>query len=220
MIAISAALVGSLALPAFGQNGPPIRRPRTTEPTALLSYLRVGNARVALTSDTIVILEHRVALEQSTFGDVARMLAPATPTDSGDASSSLAWVCYRLRGDSISLVLESDEMGSGEYIDSFELVRAGSRPDLERACISLGVSPEAVQSDRGMRLVLTRREVSRRLGVVGRDSANLVIFDRFLEKDGHSRDGLRQPYTESSGFVVRFRRGRVAEIHGWRVDAT
>jgi hypothetical protein len=219
VIAILAALVASLALPAFGQGGSPLGRPRTTEPTALLSYLRVGNARVALTSDTIVNLDHRVALEQSTFGDVARMLAPATPTDSGDASSSLAWVCYRLR-DSISLVLESDEMGSGEYIDSFELVRAGSRPDLERACIPLGVSPAAVQSDRGIRLGLTRREVSRRLGVIGRDSANVVIFDRLLEKDGRSRDGTRQPYTESSGFIVRFRQGRVAEIHGWRVDAT
>ena len=206
------AFLVSLALSATGQH--------KAERGALLTYLQVGNARVALTSDTIVRSGRRVGVEESTFDEVRRMLAPAAQSDSGDAASSLRWICYRLAGDSVSLVLESDEMGGGDYIDGFELIPAGSRPDLERSCARLSVPPQLVQTDRGIRLSLTSNQVRAKLGAVGRDSAGVVVFERSRDRVTHARDGTPEPYTESSGFIIRFRHGRVAEVHGWRVDAT
>src|SRR5690349_15439087 len=126
-------------------------------PTALLNFLRVGAAHVALTSGTFIVHGSAAKLEQSTFEDVFRMLKPATVNGRGDASLALNWVCYRLGGDvSTSLILESDEMGGGTYIDGFEMVPAGSRPDLERDCVALDVSSSDLETDKGIRLGLTR----------------------------------------------------------------
>ena len=190
-------------------------------PTALINFLRVGTADVALTSGTFIVHGRSTELEQSTFEDLFTMLKPATVNGRGDASTSLNWVCYRLGGDvSTSLILESDEMGGGKYIDGFEIVLAGSRPDLERDCVTLDVSSSDLETDRGIRLGLTRREVRKRLGVAGRDSADVVIFERGLDKSHRLRDGSREQYFESSTFTFRFRDDRIVEIMGWRIDST
>jgi hypothetical protein len=190
-------------------------------PTALITYLRAGTARIALTSDTIVEHGRAVALEQSTFEAVFKMLKPATVNGRGDASTALAWVCYRLRGDTpTSLILESDEMGGGEYVDGFELVPVGGQPDLERDCVDLDLSPSDIETDKGIRLGLTRLEVRKRLGVAGRDSAGVVVFERNKEKSNRLLDGTRERYNEWAAFTIRFRDGRAAEVTGWRIDST
>ena len=190
-------------------------------PTALLNYLRVGTAQVALISDTFTVRGRSTKLKQTTFEDLFRIFKPATVNGRGDASTSLNWVCYRLGADaSTSLILESDEMGGGQYIDGFEIVPAGSRPDLERECVALDILPSDFETDRGIRLGLTRRDVRKRLGVTGRDSAGVVIFERGLDKSHRLRDGTREQYFESSSFTLRFRDDRVVEISGWRIDST
>lgn len=187
----------------------------------LLSYLRVGPHVIAFESDTLTEGAKRVALVQSTFADARRKLGPAALEVRGDAGDVLRWVCYRLGGKApMSLVLESDEMGGGKRVTGFEFVVAGSRPDLERRCAALSVQGGAVSTNTGLRLGLARREVNERLGVVGRDSAGVVVYDRTRQRVWHRADGGQDEYTESAGFVVRYVRGRVVAFSGYRVDAS
>lgn len=189
-------------------------------PTALLTYLQVGSVRIGLTVDTLVEHGRRVPVGFSSLAHVQKILTAAEIGARGDAASSLKWVCYRLSGDApMSLLLESDEMGGGD-VDGFELVPAGSRRALEHKCARLDVPASAVETDKGIRLGLSRRQVEGRLGVAGRDSAGVVIFERMLDKVGRRRDGMRLSYTEAAGFTIRFRNDHVMEIVGWRMDTT
>ena len=215
------ALLAVAVAPLLLDKGAHAERAAKPAPTALINYLRAGTVRIALISDTIVEHGQSIAIEQSTFEDVFRMLKPATVNGRGDASTALNWVCYRLGGDvSTSLILESDEMGGGTYIDGFEIVPAGSRPELERDCVALDVSSSDLETDKGIRLGLTRREVKKQLGVAGRDSVGVVLFERGLDKSHRLPNGTREQYFESSSFTIRFRDDRAVEIMGWRIDST
>lgn len=187
----------------------------------LLSYLQVGSHRIAFEADTVVEHGARLQLVPSTFADVSHALGPAVVGTRGDAGDAFGWMCYRLSGSQrMSLLLESDEIHGVKWIGDFELIRAGSHPSLERHCAALDVPATAVVSNTGLRLGLTRGEVQATLGVAGRDSADVVVYDRTRDMTMRTRDGRREPYTQSSGFTVRFVRGRVVEFSGYRLDAS
>jgi hypothetical protein len=110
-------------------------------------------------------------------------------------------------------------MGGGTWITGFNVVPTGSRPDLERGCRSIAISDERVITNRGIRLGLTRGEVDVRLGRARRDSAGLALYESDVDSVW-VEDGKRVPYTQGSGFNLRFKAGRLVSIYGWRVDAS
>lgn len=187
----------------------------------LLSYLQVGPHRIAFEADTILEGGARIALVQSTFTDARRALGPASVSARGDAGDSFYWVCYRLTGSPrMSLILESDEMGGGTSIDNFELVPAGSRASLEHRCVATDIAGTSVVTNTGLRLGSSRADVNARLGMMGRDSAGIVVYDRSRELTMRYRDGRQVEYTQSAGFVVRFVHDHVASFTGYRLDAS
>jgi hypothetical protein len=186
-----------------------------------LSYLQVGPHRVAFESDTFTRADVRVALQQSTIQSVTRLLGPARVIATGDASASLRSICYKLRGSgNMILILESEEMGGGKWITGFSLLRSGGRPEREHGCGRVDFDPAAIVTNSGVRLGLSRKQMSAILGIAGRDSAGVVLYDLLLEKRMKMKDGTTQPYTEGVGYEVRFRNDRVIGFSGSRVDAT
>ena len=190
------------------------------DPLPLLSYVRVGGTRVAFESDTFSTPSHREATVQSTVQQVERALGRTVARDTGDAAGHSRLLCYRLGGrSSDALVFESSEMGGGTRITGFNVVPAGTRPDLEQSCRSIPVGVQSVVTDRGIRIGLTRKEVDALLGRPGRDSAGVVLYEKDVDSVWTDH-GKRVPYNQSSGFNLIFTDGRLAAIYGWRVDAS
>jgi hypothetical protein len=119
----------------------------------------------------------------------------------------------------MSLILEGDEM-SGDHFGGFEFVPSGTKPDLERECAPSPHLPGDVRTNKGLRLGLTRPEVSQRLGVRGRDSSDVVIYERVVRKIFRDSARKRVPYDQASTLTVRFHDGRAVAFSGWRVDAS
>jgi hypothetical protein len=208
------------ALASIGTPAPRASSQATTR-GPLLSYLRVGTTRLAFEADTLAENGRTVAMAQSTFEDASRTLKPVIVNLKGDAGDALRWVCFRLTGSpEMTLILESDEMGGGNRLGGFAFIPARSRPELERKCVTINVLPTTVATNMGLRLGLTRGEVANTLGVAGRDSADVVIFERTTKRTSRAADGTFTPYTEAAWFVVRFRSSRVVAFTGWRVDAS
>jgi hypothetical protein len=157
--------------------------------TALLTYLRVGNERVVFEEDTVVDNGSRHALPRTSFRDAAQRIGPARLMHRGESGESFSWQCFRLDGSpSLSLVLEGNEMSVGD-IGGFEIIPTGSRPELESDCTKVGARSSDLQTDRGVRLGLSRAEVTARLGVDGRDSADVVVFEQILKKRARNSPG-------------------------------
>lgn len=119
----------------------------------------------------------------------------------------------------MSLILESGEMGGGTWLTGFTFARTGTRPDLERQCVTIAIDAHAVTTDLGLRLALTRQEVDVRLQAIGGDSAGLVVYERERERPFTNRQGQRDKYQEAAGFTVALHAGRVSGFSGWRIDS-
>ena len=119
----------------------------------------------------------------------------------------------------MSLILEADEM-SGTHLGGFEFAPSGTRPELEQHCSDHAVRSADVRTNKGVRLGLSRTEAERLLKLKGRDSADVLIFERTVEKSYRDRTGSRVSYDESSTLSITFRNGIVVSFSGWRVNAS
>ncbi|MDB4905990.1 MAG: hypothetical protein JWO05_774 [Gemmatimonadetes bacterium] len=187
----------------------------------LLSFLQVGRSRIGFANDTLRDGGASVVVTQNTISDTRQLLGASRPVTTGDASTFLRSVCYFATGNShMVLVLESEEMGNGTWLTGFSLLPAGRRPGRERHCGRLRVSSDSISTSSGLRLGLTRAQLEARLGMKGRDSANVVVYERAVDKPFRRPDGASETYTESSWLYVHFRRGKVAGFLGGRIDAS
>lgn len=194
-----------------------VAKPLSEQP--LLSYLSVGSKRVAFGPDTLVESGKRMILIPTTFDGASRTVGPSALGAKGDGGEALQWMCYRLTGEpSMSLVLEADET-SGGHLGGFEFLPADSRPEVEGECISLDVPPSQIATNTGLRLGMSRDEVSGKLGVDGLDSAGVVIFKRVIDRSVQRSNGDQQQSTHTASFIVWFQDDRVVRFNGWRVDA-
>lgn len=173
----------------------------------LLQYLMVGAKRIAFESP-----EHTVAH----FRYVDQALGPARrPGAARDGRPMSA--CYRPTADSaagpMTLLFESDEMGNPEDLTEFELIPVGSRPEVERGCVTLDVAAGAIVTDRGIRLGLTRAAVIRLLGTPVRDRDGVAEFEATTERTVRV-SGTVDRYDVFSSITVTFRHGRVVAFSG------
>jgi hypothetical protein len=173
----------------------------------LLQYLMVGAKRIAFESP-----EHTVAR----FRYVDQALGPARrPGAARDGQPMSA--CYRPVADSlagpVTLLFESDEMGNPEDLTEFEVIPLGSRPEVERGCVKLGVAAGAIVTDRGIRLGLTRAAVMRLLGAPVRDVDDVAEFEVTTERVVRT-GGTVDRYDLFSSITITFREGRVVAFSG------
>jgi hypothetical protein len=187
----------------------------------LLSYLQVGQYRLGFADETLLVRGRRTVVQTTSIKAVQRMLGSSRVHTSGDASTSLTSVCYRLAGaPAMVLMLESEEMGGGIWLTGFSLLASGARRSREHSCRALAIAPTAVRTNVGLRLGMSRHDVDTLLGLTGTDSAGVVVYERGADRKARTKDGSIQPYTEWAGFEVRFRNGIVVGFRGTRIDAT
>jgi hypothetical protein len=194
--AVALAAVGAGAAMGLTQRAAP-----------LLQHLMVGTRRIAFESPEGTAARFRY---------VDQALGPARrPGASSDGRPMSA--CYRPLADSLAgpmtLLFESDEMGNPEDLTEFELVPAGSRPEVERGCMTLGVAAGAIVTDRGIRLGLTRAAVMRLLGTPVRDRDGVAEFEAVTERTVRT-GGTVDRYDLYSALTVTFRDGRVVAFSG------
>ena len=192
------ALAAAAGLAAFA--GPPDLPP-------LLRYLTVGTVRIAFESPEGTAAHFRYVDEA-----LGRSRRPTAATDERAMSA-----CYRPRPDSlagaVTLLFESDEMGSPENLTEFEVIPADSRPEVERGCARLDVPAAAIVTDLGLRLGLTRAQVVRLLGRPVRDRDGVAEFERVSERA--MRVGASVDRVDIfSALTVTFRDGRVVAFSG------
>jgi hypothetical protein len=176
--------------------------------TPLLRYLQVGTRRIAFESSGGTVARFR-------FVDQA--LGPARrPSSAIDGQAASA--CYRPIADPfagpVSLLFESDEMGSPEDLTEFEVIPAGSRPEVEKGCVRLRVAARRIVTDRGLRLGLTRAAVGRLLGKPTQESGDTAEWERTTERTITTSAGASDRYDQFSLLTVTFRRGRVVAFSG------
>jgi hypothetical protein len=182
---------------AFGQG--------TSAP--LIRYLQVGARRIAFESPEGTVARFRY-VDQA----LGRARRPSAAADGRPMSA-----CYRPIADSVAgpvtLLFESDEMGNPEDLTEFELVPAGSRPEVERGCVRINVPAAAIVTDRGIRLGLTRAAVIKLLGQPGRDHDDVAEFEQVTERIVRT-GGAVDRYDLFSAITVTFRDGRVVAFSG------
>jgi hypothetical protein len=175
--------------------------------TPLLQYLTVGTRRVAFESPEGTVARFRYV--DQALGPARR---PGAPRDGHPMSA-----CYRPIADSLAgpmtLLFESDEMGNPEDLTEFELIPAGSRPEVERGCVKIAVAASAIVTDRGIRLGLTRAAVMRLLGTPVRDRDGVAEFETVTERTVRT-GGTVDRYDLFSALTVTFRDGRVVAFSG------
>ena len=173
----------------------------------LLQYLMVGTKRIAFESPEGGTARFRYV--DQALG-VARR--PGAARDERPMSA-----CYRPTPDSlagpVTLLFESDEMGNPEDLTEFEVIPAGTRPEVERGCARLAVAAGAIVTDRGIRLGLTRADVTRLLGAPIRDRDDVAEFELTTERTVRT-GGAVDRYDLFSSITVTFRDGRVVAFSG------
>jgi hypothetical protein len=173
----------------------------------LLLYLTVGTKRIAFESP-----EGRAARFRYVDQALGAARRPGAARDGAPMSA-----CYRPAADSlageVTLLFESDEMGSPEDLTEFEVIPAGSRPEAERGCAKLGIAAVAIVTDRGIRLGLTRAAVLRLLGTPVRDRDDVAEFELVTERVVRI-GGTVDRYDLFSALTVTFRDGRVVAFSG------
>jgi hypothetical protein len=173
----------------------------------LLRYLMVGTQRIAFETPEGTAAHFRY-VDQA----LGRARRPSSSTDERPMSA-----CYRPVADSsagqMTLVFESDEMGNAEDLTEFELIPAGSRPEVERGCMKISVPATAIATDRGIRLGLTRAAVLRLLGAPVRDHDGVAEFEQTSERTVRV-GGSVDRYDQFSALTVTFRGGRVVAFSG------
>jgi hypothetical protein len=191
----------------------------TTAP--LLSFLQVGPHIFGFADGIRRINGTPAPYSAAELSDVRRALGETTKSDTGDASSSTAWLCYRLSGvPKVTLVVESGEMGGGQWITEFELFPVGTRKDLEHGCRDIAIAGSDVVTDTRLQLGLTRQQVIGLLGTSMRDSADAIIYERSVHRKNVDGSGKVSEFDEGSWLTIRFRNGRVIAFHGGRIDST
>jgi hypothetical protein len=173
----------------------------------LLQYLMVGAKRIAFESPEGTVARFRY-VDQA----LGRARRPGAARDGNPMSA-----CYRPAGDSlagpVTLLFESDEMGNPEDLTEFELIPLGTRPEVERGCVKLGVAAGAIVTDRGIRLGLTRAAVMRLLGTPVRDVDDVAEFELTSERTVRTGSTVDR-YDLFSSITVTFRDGRVVAFSG------
>jgi hypothetical protein len=196
-------LVGLGAGPSIGFAGDPTQQPATP----LLQYLMVGAKRVAFESPEGGVARFRYV--DQALGAARR---PGAARDGQPMSA-----CYRPAPDSlagpVTLLFESDEMGNPEDLTEFEVISAGTRPEVERGCMKIAVAAGAIVTDRGIRLGLTRAAVMRLLGTPVRDRDDVAEFELTTERAVRT-GGTVDRYDVFSSITVTFRDGRVVAFSG------
>jgi hypothetical protein len=196
-----------LLAPAIGPTMSFAADPAQQGAKPLLQYLMVGAKRIAFESP-----EHTVAR----FRYVDQALGPARrPGAARDGQPMSA--CYRPIADSlagpVTLLFESDEMGNPEDLTEFEVIPLGTRPEVERGCVKLGVAAGAIVTDRGIRLGLTRAAVMRLLGAPVRDVDDVAEFELTTERTVRT-GGTVDRYDVFSSITITFREGRIVAFSG------
>lgn len=173
----------------------------------LLRYLTVGSHRIPFQSPDG---------SAARFRFVDQALGPARrPSAAVDARAMSS--CYRPTADPVvgpmTLLFESDEIGHPEWLTEFELIPAGTRPEVERGCRRIDVASSAIATDRGIRLGLTRAAVLRLLGRPERDHDGVAEFEMMSERLVRT-GGSEDRFDLFSALTVTFRDGRVVAFSG------
>jgi hypothetical protein len=173
----------------------------------LLKYLTVGTSRIAFEAPDGTVARFRY-VDQA----LGRARRPTAATDGRPTSA-----CYRPIADPIAgemtLLFESDEMGNPDDLTEFELIPAGTRPEVERGCRRIGVPAASIVTDRGIRLGLTRAAVVKLLGAPVRDHDDVAEFEHVTERTVRV-GGAVDRYDLYSAITITFRDGRVVAFSG------
>lgn len=173
----------------------------------LLKHLDVGTRRIAFEAPDGSTARFRY-VDQA----LGRARRPSAATDERPMSA-----CYRPLPDPaagpMTLLFESDEMGDPEHLTEFELIPAGSRPEVERGCVPLQVYAAAIVTDRGIRLGLTRDAVIRLVGSPVREHDGVAEFEQVTEHAVRTAGSLER-IDLFSALTVTFRDGRVVAFSG------
>jgi hypothetical protein len=191
---IAAALLGA-TMPAQGTSTP------------LIQYLQVGTRRIPFESPNGTVAHFRF-VDQA----LGRARRPLAESDARPMSA-----CYRPIADPVlgpmTLLFESDEMGNTEDLTEFELIPAGTRPEVERGCARINVAASAIVTDRGIRIGLTRAAVIKVLGPPVRDHDGVAEFEQVNERIVRV-GGAVDRFDLFSALTITFRDGRVVAFSG------
>lgn len=173
----------------------------------LLRYLQVGGRRIAFETPDGITARFR-------FVDQALGAARRPGEQEGLPSSA----CYRPIADRdagpVTLLFESDEMGAPEDLTEFEVIPAGSRPEVEKGCVRLNVPARAIVTDRGLRLGLTRVAVERLFGKPTRLTDDVAEYERVSERIVTNSAGASDRIDVFSSITVTYGHGRVIAFSG------
>jgi hypothetical protein len=170
----------------------------------VLRYLKVGAHRIDFD------VPGRTAAR---FSSVTQMLDGKS--DLSEASAVPPTTCYTLSGPSPHMVLAfyGDPMGTGTLTD-FDLAPASRKPELTGKCSHLDISPRQVETDKGVRLGMSREDVEDVIGQSRRAIDGQPIYEVTEERKTKLPDGTVHTEEVSSSITITYRNRTVVAFSG------
>lgn len=166
-------------------------------------------ARAQRPAPALLVGDYRVTLNRTTLDSVVRHLGRGRVLSMIHRGHSEPMVCYQTRGDRpVRIELRSGEMGGGEGVLSYLVVRDGAgRAD----CALLPLSGDEVRTDAGLRLGMDREDVEEVVGGLDLDDEVVDVWDEQLP-------GVDA--TRSAAVRARFSGDTLTSLLVWEVLST
>ncbi len=176
----------------------PDTAPQATVPKEMITALRLAKMPIIL--------------EETRLDDLQKQLG-GTVGHSGDASESLAWLCYCGEDETgrWALWLESSEMGGGERVDGFGLQRIRQNATVDRRCRTLHKDAGRIELPIALRLGLTETQLGK---ILGRPSVK--YHDTLIFEHEHKEIIRNEPFTAINTVAIALRGGAVWAIQVWK----
>jgi hypothetical protein len=176
--------------------------PRPTVPKEMVTTLRVAGMPIVLEKTGLAEVQNRFG------GSIGRR---------GDASESLAWLCFQGADTDQrwALWLESGELGGLTVIDGYAMQRLDPNAVVDQRCREIGKSAGGIELPVAIRLGVTEMQVSKVLGKPTARYGNTLLFEHLHEETIHG-----EPYTVSNTVYITLRGGIVWGIQVWKDTAS
>jgi hypothetical protein len=170
----------------------------------VLRYLKVGTHRIDFDVP---------GRTPARFSSVSQILD--RKSDLNDAGAVPPTVCYILSGPSPRMVLAfyGDPMGTGALTD-FDLAPASRKPELTGKCSRLDISPRQIETDKGVRIGMSREDVEDLIGQSRRAIDGQPIYEVTEERKTKLADGTVYTEEVSSSITITYRNRTVVAFSG------
>jgi len=200
------AILWSSAAAAARQPGPP------DVPWPQDSAAKPGSRKILV--NQLQLGSMTIGLETTRLDELTRLIPGTRIHARGDASESLAWVCFRVvtQYGLFNVWPNSGELGGGRIIDGVVVAPVAHHPEPD--CPVLAVNGGPIGFDNGVWIGMARSAAYAKLGTPTRKFGSVVAFDSERPAAGREKD-----CTTGGDLVLDIQSGRIARIWATKVTS-